>query len=312
MVLAPAGDPRVLPEIQAIARVGRATQGLRESRIGVIGSVMGNLVAAHYHRDVLADRLGPETVHITLSEVKAAMESVPTSAGAVKGLIEELNGVCAVGANPAALGEAVRFHLALRRLVDRLRLHAVTMECLTELVPLWGVSPCLGFARPGEYLIGCEGDVVMTGQALLLYYLTGSDSYMGDIFSLDEEGVLTLRHCAASLRLGRPGQKVQLGDQLPPATLQMDRQLVMCKPQLARGPVTLTRLHGAGCNQLHLALGDIVEAEDDDRPIVHIRLRNPKAFLDEVCGNHYLVTYDDLREQLKLLVRWLGLELLET
>ncbi len=72
------------------------------------------------------------------------------------------------------------------------------------------------------------------------------------------------------------------------------------------------RLHGQTCTQLHVAPGELIGSDTRERLIVQIRLDNPRSFLEQVCGNHYVVIYGDVRPHLRLLGEWLGLDITET
>ena len=311
MVVSDADPDSVLPQLNMMARVAFTLARLRESRIGTLGDVFPNLTAAQYHPDVLADRLGPQVVHITLAQFNTFLSALNENDPAIDEEIRRLRASFDVRVEDPLLRKAIRVHWALRDVVQEHRLTAVALECHTELTPLFGINPCFGFADDNrDYLISGEGDVVMGVNMLMLQLLTRKEPYLGDIYAV-QDGVLTLIHCGTDCRSARR-EEVVIMEQTAPDTVGLKTKMAMCVPNLAPGEVTVTRLHGQAHNQLHVALGEIIETDTRERLAVHVRLRNPQAYLEHVCGNHYLVSYGDLRPQLRLLCEWLDIDITDT
>jgi L-fucose isomerase-like protein len=305
------GDPAmVVPQLGVMARVAFTIHQLQHCRIGTLGDLFVNLSAGYYHPDTLMDRLGPQVVHIRLNEFNTFLAAAAEDDGAVQDEINRLRARCDIGVDNVMLTKALHFHRALQRATEKERLTAIALECHTELTPLYGINPCLGFAEETcPYLIGCEGDVVMAANLLLLRYLTGQQAFLGDIYSL-RDGVLTLVHCGADWRLAGSGG-VRVAGQLAPATVGLATRMAMCVPDLPAGPVNVTRLHGPASNRLDVAAGAVIECSTEERLVVRVRLDNPQGFLQNVCGNHYALSYGDVRPHMRLLSDWLGLQMTE-
>ena len=311
LLLAPSGDVSILQQLDLLARVAYTVVRLRNSRIGTLGGVFPNLSASHYHRDALAEKLGPETVHIPLVQLQRALSLVDANGRVVDEQVARLRSTYDVRTNDELLRNAARFELALQALVNEHSLTALAMECYTELVPLFGINPCLGFAkRDDSYLIACEGDVVAGTNMLMVRYLTGIDPFMGDIYSL-QDGILSLVHGAAPACLAANPESVVISEQAAPDSVGLKLQLAMCVPTFPLGEVTLSRLHGRACDRLDLTKGELVAQEAGERVKVYVRLSNPEGFLEHVSGNHYLLIPGDLRPHLKLLGEWLDLTVTE-
>lgn len=313
MVLGQAGDMSVLPDIETWARAAFTRAQLGRSRIGVLGGIFPNLPAAQYHRDILFQRLGPQVVHLTLAGLRQALDDLDDEAAGdtVNTAVEQLHESFDVLVSDDLLREAVRFDLALLHLADTHRLAGFAVECHTETNLLFGINPCLSFAhREPRVAIGCEGDVGMAAHILMVRWLTGEDAYLGDIFSLEDD-VLALKHCGASCQMVGDGQ-VAIAGLKAPATVGVDRTLVMCMPQLQSGRATLMRLHGREAYRMHVAMGDVISSESGEGTSVRVRLDRPAEFLGEVCGNHYLLAYGDLRRRLAALAEWMGIQITET
>ena len=172
------------------------------------------------------------------------------------------------------------------------------------------MNPCLGFIEDA-YTLACEGDVLLCISLLVARYLSGASAYAGDLYDLDLEGVLTLTHCGAPASLAAQKSEVVLAH----SQLARERgfETLTCRPRLNPGPVTLFRFYGRGCDQLHLAAGELLSSEQSPNLTAKIRLDGDRwDFLDRCFGNHYVVAAGDLRDELKLLGKWLGIALYET
>jgi len=311
LVFSPDDDSRAVAEIEMAARAAYAMEQLKRCRIGTLGGIFPNLPADQYHRDTVADKVGPQVVHLPVARLRQQLDAVSPEDEAVVKEMARLRKRFDVRVDDALLGKAARIDHALRRLSREERLNAICLECHTELAPLFGINPCLGFADEScPYIPVCEGDVVRGVNALMLHLLTGEVPCMGDAMGV-RDGILTLSHCGAPCAWGSDGDVV-IAEQRAPAHVGVETKLAMCRPMIGCGRVTLTRLHGQELEQLHVGVGDIVDASNDDLVTVRVGLANADGFLDGMCGNHYLIAGGDVRSRLGLLCEWLGIEVIET
>jgi L-fucose isomerase-like protein len=94
-------------------------------------------------------------------------------------------------------------------------------------------------------------------------------------------------------------------------------QTVVCRPRMDAGPATVFRLFGAGCDTLHVAaecgFQTVLGAESGTDMRLQAKLRGDRwDFLRWCLGNHYVVAPGDVREELLLLSKWLGITVHET
>ncbi len=172
------------------------------------------------------------------------------------------------------------------------------------------MNPCLGFIED-EYILACEGDVMLCISLLVVKHLTGASAFNGDLFDLDLDGILTLVHCGGPASLASNKKEVVLAK----SQLAMERGFVTitCRPPLDHGPVTLFRFYGQDCDKMHLASGELLSSELAPNLKVKIRINDNRwNFLDQCFGNHYVVVPGDIRKELQLLCKWLGIQLFET
>jgi len=168
----------------------------------------------------------------------------------------------------------------------------------------------MGFIEDA-YTLACEGDVMLCISLLLVRNLTGTGPYVGDLYDLDLNGILTLIHCGAPASLASNREETIVSK----SQLALERgfETLTCRPHLESGPVTLFRFYGRECDKLHLASGELLGSELSPNLTVQIKLKgNRWDFLEQCFGNHYIVVAGDIRSELKLLGKWLGITILET
>jgi L-fucose isomerase-like protein len=86
-----------------------------------------------------------------------------------------------------------------------------------------------------------------------------------------------------------------------------------CRPRLDTGPVTLFRLYGPDCDKMHVASGELLSSEQAPNLMVKFRLSGDRwDFLEQCFGNHYVVVEGNIRNELKLLAKWLAIRIYET
>lgn len=236
---------------------------------------------------------------------------MPENGPALDAEIARLRATFQVDAGDELLRKAIRFHWALREIAQRQRLTAIVLECHTELTRLFGINPCFAFADAGSpYFVGCESDAIMTVAMLMVHFLAGRHSYLGDVLTLQGD-MLTLTHCGASCGIAA-GEAVHIRQQFAPAHVGVPTPLALCVPAFPAGPATLLRLHGPQIDQMHLAMGEVLTSDVSQRLTVQVRLDQPERFLQELCANHYLLAAGDLRAEVRVLCEWLGIALTET
>jgi L-fucose isomerase-like protein len=311
LLFSPPDHPRARERARRVARAGTAFSRLRRSRIGVVGGLFPNLVSCRYDPQTVSSRLGATLVPIAFDELRAGMQSASprmSETEPTRNAITSSYGVDAADVN--ALTAGIKLHLALKQAAQDQRLDAFATECWTGLPRELGLNPCLGFVEDA-YTLACEGDVMLCVSLLIVRYLTGARAYVGDLFDVDLDGSLTLVHCGGPASLAANRQSVVLAK----SQLALERgfETITCRPRLQAGPVTLFRLYGQDCDQMHVALGELARCEQSPNLSVSLKLAGDRwDFLSQCFGNHYVVAPGDIRHELNLLAQWLGIRIVET
>ena len=297
----------VVAALSTALRSASALRQLRSSRIGTIGGVYPNLVSCAYDKEGIRSRLGTEIIDIPFAAVREQLRAVPEEA--VEAYIEQVQALYSVEADlHGKCRGGVALHLAMAQLARQHDLDALAVECWTRLPEELGSNPCFGFVAD-DYVMACEGDVLLAVTQLLVRAITGANAFAGDVYDLDRQGVLMLRHCGAAMSLGagEPGNAIQ------ESALAGERGFPtpVCRPCLQNGPVTLLRLFGSACETVHMALGDLIAAESRRELAVRVRLRGGgEHFIQHCRGNHYLVVPGDISEEIRLICRWQRMQLI--
>ncbi len=290
-------------------RSAAALSQLARSRIGVIGGVYPNLVSCSYDRAAIKAALGVDIVDIPFDAVRAGVAAVredQEAACVARALTLHTVKADLTGRHRAG----VRLHLALQQVARHHGLDGYAVECWSRLPEELGTNPCFGFVED-SYIMACEGDVLLAVTLIVARALTGACPYAGDLYDLDRQGVLALRHCGAPMSLARD-PKAAVIDESAQAS-ERGFPTPVCRPQLAPGPVTLLRVYGASCQTVHMARGELIDAESQREMVVRVRIcGNRRHFVDHCTGNHYVVVPGDVAEEIRLIARWKGMELFDS
>jgi L-fucose isomerase-like protein len=311
LLYAPPDSPDFAERFRCIIRTAHAISQLRKSCIGVIGGLFPNLVSCRYDLQVINSRLGIKLLPISFDAIR---NSILTMTGrnqeVEKSRQEILDSYKIDPSDENALEAGIRLHLALKQMALQHRIDGFATECWSAFPKELGLNPCLGFIEDA-YTLACEGDVMLCISLLMVRYLTGSHAYVGDLYDLDLEGLLTLTHCSAPASLARDKSEVVIGkSQL---ALERSFKTLTCRPRLAQGPVTVFRYYGSDCDKMHLTSGELLNSDPSLTLTTQIRIHGDRwDFLERCFGNHYVVVAGDVRDELKLLSKWFGITVFET
>jgi L-fucose isomerase-like protein len=302
-----ASDTSIRAEIEIIARAARSYRLSKSLRIGIIGSLSPLMISLPYNLPLLKSKLGPSTSKISIPVLERSLKSIKESD--VTELVSEYKNKYSINVNDQILAKAVRFQLAVRKLVEKERLDGIALECWTNLFSKYGVNPCLGHID--DLVIGCEGDVVSLSGSLILQRINGVNPYLADILSIDPaNNTIEISHCSAPLSLASDSSKIKIGERTDPKSVGKTAFLNF---GLKSGPATLVRFFGKNLDKVHMTHGELKSSGNYWGGIsMTVESKgSAEEFLNTVSGNHYLFTYGDIRKEIRLFAKWRGLELIE-
>ena len=304
------GDESVRSEIEQIARAAHALRKSESSRIGIIGRRSPLMVSLPYDLELLQKKLGPRTIEISIRSLDKALHRIRSTE--VDAKVSELKEKFGIKVSDEILTKAVRFQLAVRKLVTQYHVEGIALECWTNLFLKYGVNPCLGHVD--DLMVGCEGDVVNLCGSIILRNINGVNPYLTDLLAVDEKSnTIKLSHCSAPISLAKNASEVSLVGRTEHGKVDKVGKTVFLHFEFKNGPVTLARFYGRRLDRLYLASGELRSTGEYWGGIqLDVHSDNKVSrFLDHVSGNHYLVTYGDIRPELRLFAEWNDLEVLE-
>lgn len=302
-----ADDPSIREQVEKIARASRALRQSKQASIGVIGRLSPLMISLPYNLKLLRRRLGVQAKEISLDSLRRILQSIPKDQ--VETAVSLYEKKYSVRVSGEALSKAVRFQLAVRKIIESHRLDGIALECWTRLFPKYGINPCLGHLD--DLTVGCEGDVVSLAGSIILKSINGVNPYLADVLGVDTKAnTVTLSHCSAPISLAKEESKVEIVERTDPKSVG---KTAFAHFEFKNGPVTLVRFYGRDLGRMHMTWGELQGTGDFWGGIeLKVRLNgDATGFLNNLSGNHYLLTYGDVREELRLIAEWKKLELKE-
>ena len=311
LLYSPPDNPDFIERVRRVTRTARAFSQVQHSRIGVIGGLFPNLISCRYDPNIVSSKLGTTLIPISFKEILNVIRSRADGMNNFEHLQRKITVSYKIdAADLNALEAGIQLHLALKQVALEQKLDGFATECWSGFPKELGLNPCMGFIEDA-YTLACEGDVMLCISLLLVRYLIGTSAYVGDLYDLDLDGILTLIHCGAPASLASNREETIVSK----SQLALERgfETVTCRPRLENGPVTLFRFYGWECDKLHMASGEVLGSEMSPNLTVKVKLKgNRWDFLAQCFGNHYIVVAGDIRDELKLLGKWLRITIFET
>ncbi len=291
------GDSKGLKKIQDVLTDHRVVAELKRARIGLLGAPSDWLVASSPEPSVIKETWGPDIIPVSLDEINSLIKAVPGNAiPAVRDpLIEGATEI--QEPSPAELDDVVRVYFALKQVVEKYKLDALTLRCF-DLVLGLETTGCFGLSQLTDegIIAGCEGDLVSTVGLLWAKKLTGQTPWMANPAQLDEvNNKIIMAHCTVPRSMVQDyGLRSHFESNLG----------VGIQGTIAPGPVTLLRIGGKKMEQLWLAEGDIIQsgrAEDLCRTQVEIQISEGRIneLLESPLGNHLVMVQGHHLKQLQ-------------
>lgn len=184
----------VAKQIDRLARIAHAKQQLRGQRIGVLGEPSDWLIASRVDEVILQQKLGITLERISISELVQEIEQHNYP----KEVEERLHAT-----DKYPVQGALHIYGAIRRLISKYRLNAITLRCF-DLLSLVHNTGCLALALLNEEGIpaSCEGDIPALLTMMISNALTGVSGFQANPSRIDPEtGKIVFAHCTIPLNM---------------------------------------------------------------------------------------------------------------
>jgi len=279
------GTPEeIAAELEQELVIAKAWEGLRFSRVGLIGEPSDWLIASDVDRAFLKGRLSVELVPIETKELLSRVEKASASRRVVSRF---RRGARAVDERAGEdVPNSVAIYEALRGIVDDHRLAACSVRCF-DLVTELEQTGCYALSRLNDEHVpaGCEGDLQSLFSLYLAFLLSGQPAFMGNVVSIDRvHRVLGMAHCTCPLSMTA---------EYSIATHFESGLGVGISGTIPTGPCTVFRLGGERLDRLFIREGTIEETtirDDLCRTQVRIAVEGTiDALLEAPLGNHHIL-----------------------
>ena len=277
----------IAERIAALSRAARARRRLKGARAGVVGRPSDWLIASDPDRAAVRDRLGVELVDVPMdelvTEIRMGLCEAP-SGFPLKSFRHSVNPAVTQKVFDGALG----IYGALKRIIDRYDLSAVTVRCF-DLLSSVGNTGCLALALLNSEGIpaGCEGDIPTLLTMCVSNALFDVPGFMANPSRMDPStGEMVFAHCTVPFNM--------LRDYAYDTHFESGIGVAV-KGELPEGPVTLFKM-APGLDRCFAAEAGLVRNLSEKRLCrtqVLLRLDDRSLcrdyFLTDPIGNHHVI-----------------------
>ena len=261
---------------------------LEGSRIGEIGTPSDWLVASSPTAETVKENWGADVIPVKMAELKKLFSEITDEDCRIDFNDLTNNSQEIVEPTNKDIINNIKVYLAMKKLVEKYDLDAVTLRCFDLVLDL-GTTGCFALSRLNDegIIAGCEGDMVSTIGMLLVYKKTGKIPWMANPSRLNlENNSMIIAHCTV------------------PRTIVKDYTIrshfesgigVGIQGTFPTGEVTIFRIGGNDLDRIWLANGEITSTskeEDLCRTQIKVNLNseyNVADLLEEPLGNHLII-----------------------
>ena len=280
-------EVNIANSIKHISKIMQAKYNIEHSSLGVIGEPSSWLIASRVNYEDAKKRFGVTLIDISTSELKEEID---------KGMlpnIPRLNELKNSSYDQDVLNGALLIYSGLKRIIEKYHLNGFTLRCF-DLIEEYKNTACLAFALLNEegYIAACEGDVPSMLSMLLIKEVTNQPSFQANPSKIDiKESNVLFAHCTIPLNML---QKYEL-------TTHFESGLgIGVRGTLDKNRVTIFKI-APNLKDALCVTGDIKEnlsLPNYCRTQIVVNLERDELFefLKESFGNHVLIAYNDIAE----------------
>jgi L-fucose isomerase-like protein len=283
-----ASNKNFLDDLEKTVKYAEIFHQLKKIKIGLIGNPSDWLIASSPKADVIKKVWGPEVVKIDLGELKNMIANVKDEEVENEHFVLTKKASEIKEPSKKEVKQAVKVYGALKKLVEKYSLNAVSVRCFDLVLDL-KTTGCYALSKLNDDGIvgGCEGDLVSTLGMVWANMMTNQTVWMANPAQVNEESnSIMLAHCTVPIGMInnyklRSHFESGLG--------------VGIQGEFTKGKVTLLRLGGRQLDKIWITGGEIIESLDSEnlcRTQVKVKLHGsakPADLLENPLGNHILM-----------------------
>lgn len=298
--------------VVSYCRAAHAAARLRRAKIGMAGYRDMRLFGTMYDGISLKGRIGPEIEHFDLLELAQYMERI--DAAEVERLSQEVraNWTFCKEPQPETIRNSVRLYLAIRQKIEARKYDAFSYVDVDGIKQLMGFAPAGALTLLHDHLrvpTVPENDSLGSVTQLMLHFLTGQIAAYLEFYEFTETGALM------GVPDYVPGEIVDGPVTILPNAFGDFGEGLLNVSRLKTGQVTLARLAASGnVYRMHIMTGTARAPAPWEEagwappapqlPSLEIDFDGPvEPFIQNVMGQHYILTYGDQRALLADLCR---------
>lgn len=260
---------------------------LKIINIGLIGEPSDWLVASVPDKSIIKDVWGPNVIPINISELESEYDKLKDKDvdQSVNSVIGESMGM--IEPKPEDVSKSIKVYLALKSLIEKYNLNAVTVRCF-DLLSGINTSGCLALSMLNDEgtIAGCEGDLVSALGMVWIYNQVGEIPWMANPSQIDiEKNSIIFAHCTVPRNLVK---NYKLRSHFESGTS------IGISGEFEKTDITLVRIGGNDLRKIWVSEGKIINTGNSEhlcRTQVEIQLQDssPEELLKQPLGNHILI-----------------------
>jgi len=233
-------------DVERFAGVCRVVKGLRDARIGLLGTRPAAFQTVRFSEKLL-QRAGINVVPTDLSQIMAAAYRVNPAEAAYKTRLDELRAYGSIERiSEEVIAKSVKLSVAIDGIIEENELDAVAIQCWDSIEEIYGCAVCVVMSMLGERLIpaACEADIA--GAVSMYALLLASGKAPGFLdwnnnYGL-EKNICVNAHCS-NYPKSFMGNELEIGSlDLLSRTIDRERCFGAVKGKVAPGEATYFRI----------------------------------------------------------------------
>ncbi len=290
-------NSEAINKIKSFKRICTAINKLEDLRLGCIGSVSEWILTS--------DEFEFGSIAIDFDELLEEIERVKDEE--IEEILQRLSGF-RVEVSKRDLIKSAKVYIAMKNLVDRYNLSAITVKCFDLLDYDCTACIALSLLNDDGVVAGCEGDLYATYTMAICSLIANKPCWMANPCRINcKENTITFAHCTIPTKIIDVNRSILTTHMESKRGVAIDGTL-KCKD------VTIARLSG---NKMLLATGRVVRSgmkiNDLCRTQVEVKLTSGDVmdFLENSLGNHHILMCGNLKPELLSFCKFKGFEVVE-
>lgn len=306
MIYGNASDQKVQNELQRFLRIARIISSLNGLRVGLIGDPSDWLILSQKTEN---EAFGIEFVNMDTALVHETYLKINNDTDC-DDLYPHLKHIHQLGTDDQEIRKALKVYHALKQLIDQYKLQALTLRCFDLLK--YNYTACLALSLLNDQGItsACEGDKHALVGMLIAQKMTNQAVWMANPSSIDfENNQIVFAHCTVPMSMLDQTQEICF-------KTHMESNLsVAIEASLKNETVTIFRL-GGNFDQMIALKGEILGTNEKNPELCRTQSRiridgDINHWFEQSLGNHHLIVYSDIIDDLDLFCQMMGIELIK-